>query len=111
MPDNQDNIFVSPSYGDTGTLSGKVTYTNMIETIPEDSTEQPLVNWKRYHKIEWRWRFLNLPNERQVVEISFVDAKDNVRIYFTKRGDWSKKNVPDSYDKFVEKVYYYYSNK
>lgn len=105
-----NSIFVPQSRLASDDISGKITYTNVIETIPEDSTESPIENWREQNKTEWRWRFLDLPDGRQIVEISFMNPKSKNRRYFNKHGEWVKRFVDPVYDRFVKKEYYYYSN-
>ena len=93
---------------------GKITYTNILDTIPENSVEFPLKEWKHKHKTEWRWRFLKLPDDRLIVEISYVttDIDNNFknRVYFNKKGNWVHREVDPIYDNYVVKQYYYYSS-
>ena len=88
-------------------ISGKLTYTNVYESIPQNKVTVPIPNWQSQYTTEWRWRFFNF-DDRFVTEISFV--KNNVRTYFNKHGVWVQRNVDPGYDKYVTKVYYAYSN-
>jgi hypothetical protein len=106
---NPNSIFVSQNevYGDH--INGKITFTNVVETIPECSSESPLPGWKKTKNIEWRWRFLDLPDGRHTVEISFLKTDGKSRIYFNKDGQWVSRFVHPIYDKYVTKEFYYYN--
>lgn len=113
---DQNSIFISQdeSNGDND-LSGRITYTNILETIPENKLENPLPDWKNKYKTEWRWRFLSLKNDknksRLVVEISYVKNNSVKRIYFNRYGDWVERNIDKIFDQFVDKQYFFYTNK
>ncbi|AYV82213.1 MAG: hypothetical protein Homavirus17_1, partial [Homavirus sp.] len=60
-----NSIFITQS--EINKMNGtckKITYTNILDTIPENSVNFPLGEWKQLHKTEWRWRFLKLPDDR-----------------------------------------------
>lgn len=103
------NIFLSRDemnkYND---LSGKVTYTNIIETIPRGATETQINDWKNIYSTEWRWRFLTFVNKK-VVEISYMSNNSDKRIYFNKHGEFVERNVDKIFDEYVEKQYFYYT--
>lgn len=86
-----------------------VTKTDVLETIPKDSVEKPIINWKETNNKEWRWRFLKLPNRRFVIEISYTEAKSDERIFFNKNGKWVPRIVDPVYDNYVIKEYYWYN--
>lgn len=91
-------------------ISGKITFTNVLDTIPPESVEIPLEEWS--NKTEWRWRFMKFANERTTVEISYKPnemKEEQARIYFNRKGEWVKRKVPDIYNEYVVKEYYYYS--
>lgn len=88
-------------------ISGKISYTNIIETIPKERVEKQVSNWKQMYKTEWRWRFLS-DKERNVVEISYIKNNSNKRIYLNKNGEWVERDM-DNYDQFVKKVYFAYT--
>ena len=89
----------------------KPTYTTVLNSVPKGSTETAIKDWATTtaYKTEWRWRFLELPNNRRTVEISFVSSDKSPRQYFNKNGLWVVRDVPEVYDQFVTKVKYYYS--
>lgn len=92
-------------------ISGKITLTNVLNTIPTNSIESRIPNWRDTKKVEWRWRFLRF-NNRRTVEISYLDRmdEDNERVYFNKHGEWVKRDVPEIYNSYVYKTCYYYPN-
>ena len=92
-----------------GNISGKISYTNIMDTIPKESLEKPLKNWEQQKKTEWRWRFLKFPDDRVTVEISFKKP-DEERIYFNKKGEWVERFVDPVFDDYVEKSFYYYAD-
>lgn len=102
------NIFI-PSCSNTEDISGKITSTNILETIPKDSYETPLKDWKSTNNTrEWRWRFLEF-NNKSTIEMSFLNKNSNNRQYFTKSGNWVTKSIPAVYDDYVVKQFFYYS--
>lgn len=103
-----NSIFVTQEEASSNDIAGRITYTNIVDTIPENSSESPLPGWKQNKKMEWRWRFLDLPDGRHTVEISFMKSDSDSRIYFNKTGQWVKRFVHPAYDKFVTKEFYYY---
>lgn len=122
-----DNIFVSQNEIENKDISGKVTYTNIMNTIPENKLDKPIPDWRKKYKTEWRWRFLKLigfsggkssssesnkvkKTERYVVEISFIKNNSNKRMYFNRFGQWVEREVDPIFDNFVEKEYYIYTN-
>lgn len=110
---DQNSIFISQSSG-SNDISGKITFTNIMNVIPKDSYEKPIDNWRKENKTEWRWRFLEIPNDkkniRKVIEISYMNSDSNKRIYFNRYGEWVERNVDPIFDRFVKKQHYYYSN-
>ncbi len=87
-------------------MTGKLTYTNILETIPKKSQKQPTPDWKKDYSYEWRWRFLEMKG-KYILELSRQDRDDN-RMYFNKYGEWVKKKVNSLYDNYVVEEYYYY---
>lgn len=106
---SENSIFISQNEIDDDDISGKLTYTNILETIPNSKLETPIVEWQKNHKTEWRWRFLKFDN-RHVAEISYVDRIANKRLYFNKHGEWVERVVSPVYDPYVDKIYYVYTN-
>ena len=105
------NIFISNSESaNTDDISGKITYTNIMDIIPTGSTETRLNNWEKEYNTEWRWRFMELPEDRLIVEMSYTTNDNKDRIYFNRYGKWVKRDIDPIYDNFVTKQYYYYSN-
>jgi hypothetical protein len=93
------------------TTFGKISYTNILETIPKNHVNTPLTDWQNTYKTEWRWRFLKLPDDRFTVEISYIKSnKPDRRIYFNRTGDWVNRQIDQVYDNYVVKQCYYYSD-
>ena len=105
---SENSIFISQNEIDDD-ISGKLTYTNILETIPNNKQEKTMAEWQKNYKTEWRWRFLKFDG-RHVAEISFVDRKSDKRLYFNKFGQWVERNVASVYDQYVDKIYYVYTN-
>ena len=101
------DIFIKNSEG-SDDMSGKITATCVLNTIPKEAVIDKMDNWKQTMKTEWRWRFLEF-SERQIVEISYETSDDNKRMYFNKFGEWVEREVPSEYDKYVIKTFYYYT--
>ena len=109
--DNENNIFISSKEMDDHVdICGKITYTSVLETIPENSSEVPMKNWQNVYSKEWRWRFLKLSNNKLTVEISYLDKNDMNRLYFNRYGKWVQRNVDPIFDNYVIREHYYYSN-
>ncbi|ARF09578.1 hypothetical protein Indivirus_1_201 [Indivirus ILV1] len=102
------NIFLTQSSNTDNNISGKISYTSVIESIPENKLNSPISNWEKDYNTEWRWRFMK-DNERHIVEISKKN-KGESRLYYNKYGEWVVRNIDDSYDKFVVKEYYVYTH-
>ena|SRR3989304_6673604 len=88
-------------------ISGKITMTTIMDTIPKDHLKKPLENWEKEFNVEYRWRFLEFPNNKNTVEISYT-KKGEERIYFNRKGEWVKREVDPIYNQFVTDSYYYY---
>lgn len=107
---NNTNIFITQDEIDKqcNCISGKITKTNVLDSIPDDSYKLPLDNWKQEKKIEWRWRFFDFQTGALTVEISYLPYNSNKRIYWNKYGKWVPENVPLIIDKYVVKEFYHY---
>lgn len=103
---NTNSIFIS--HTDNTDQETKITYTNIMEIIPPNSLNKPLVNWQTMYKTEWRWRFLKF-SDKKVVEISYTTNTFNKRIYYNKFGQWVERNEESMFDKYVIEQYYYYT--
>ncbi len=105
-----NNIFIS-SDSNNEDISGKMTYTNIMEIIPENHVTQQIINWNITYKTEWRWKFLKF-NGRHVVELSYLNSNNiNERFFCDKYGQWVKNvDVDSSYDKYIVEMYYVYTN-
>jgi hypothetical protein len=104
-----ESIFITQDDDGQNDLSKKITFTNVMETIPQNSTEVASINWKEERKTEWRWRFMEFSNNHKIVEISYQTYNSD-RHYFNKFGNWVKRDIPNVYNNYVIKEYYYYSN-
>lgn len=115
--DNNSSIFMSHNEMDDNDIAGKITYTNIINTIPKEKLEKPLSDWRKKYNTEWRWRFLKLTEsssnkkrDRHVVEISYQKSNSKKRIYFNRHGQWVEREIDPVFDNFVDKEYYIYTN-
>ena len=107
LSNNTDNnIFMTTNTED---ITGKITYTNILETMPKQTLSTPLKNWESSKLTEWRWRFLKF-NGRHTVEISYMVYNSPNRYYFTKDGKWIISKVPEVYNNYVTKEFYYYAD-
>jgi hypothetical protein len=110
---NNKNIFLSQTDKSTESsndISGKITYTDILKSIPSGKLEKPLDNWKDKYLTEWRWRFLK-DKERHVVEISHMNKNKLDRLYFNRFGVWTKDaTISTECDVLVMKEYYVYTN-
>ena len=112
---DQNSIFISHNEANKDNdIAGKLTYTSIFESIPENKLEKRLDDWNKKYKTEWRWRFLriNYPpiKNRYVVEISYMKYNSEKRMYFNRYGEWVERIVSPIYDQFVEKEYFVYAN-
>nr|QBK88506.1 MAG: hypothetical protein LCMiAC01_01830 [Mimivirus LCMiAC01] len=89
-------------------ISGKITYTDVHQTIPKNCVTKPMENWKDQKLIECRWRFIKLYN-RNIVEISYMRYDSDERLYF-RYGEWHPIIYSSKYDKNVTEQYYFYSS-
>lgn len=104
-----DSIFITQDeINRSSDIAKKITYTNVMETIPENSSESPLDGWKDERKTEWRWRFMEFANNHKTVEISYMPYNGK-RKYFNRNGEWVERDISEIYDEYVIKEYYYYS--
>lgn len=106
-----NDIFVSQSELDKNNISGKITYTNIMEFIPPKHRNDRISDWDEAYKTEWRWRFLMFPNNKLKIEISYITRNNPNRYYFNKYGKWVIKKIDPLYEQLVLKDYYYYSKK
>lgn len=84
------------------------TYTSVINTIPKYAVNTRDPDWRKKYKKEFRWRFLMLPENKKIAEISHINNDEELRTYFNKYGDWVKRELPSIYDQYVIEEYYYY---
>ena len=104
--DKNASIFLT-QHSDTKDLSYKVSYTNIIEAIPEDKVTKRLFGWEKIFNKEYRWRILEF-NNKKVAEISYMNC-NGPRVYFTKEGEWGTRDVPCIYDSYVIEEFFYYT--
>jgi hypothetical protein len=107
---DSNSIFISRDQLDNS-LHGRITYTDILGTIPPNSSEFPKESneWKNNKLTEWRWRFLQF-NNFKTVEISSLKYNNNTRLYFNNKGNWVYRTVPKVYDDYVIKEFYYYTS-
>ncbi len=103
-----NSIFITNSESKSEDMSGKLTVTCVLNTIPEKAVTEKLNNWITKYNTEWRWRFLEFGNKR-TVEISYIKSNSDKRLYFNKFGEWVNRDVPSAYDEYVVKTFYYYN--
>jgi hypothetical protein len=105
------NVFMPYSEINKNTnISGKITYTDMLRSIPEGSGEVQMTDWKLTKNKEWRWRFFEF-NNKMYTEISNTDKNGNIS-YINQYGEIVKKEqheIGPEYDKYIKKVFYYYT--
>ena len=105
-----NNIFASSDINSNEDISGKLTYTNIREIIPENYVTEPINDWFIKYDTEWRWRFLKF-NGRFIVELSYKNVNNN-RVFCNKYGEWiDNVNVDHNYDQYVVETYYVYTKK
>ena len=103
-----NSIFITNSENQSEDMSGKLTATCVLNTIPEQAVIEKVNNWKNKYNTEWRWRFLEFSDKR-TVEISYQKVDDDTRLYYNKFGEWVHREVPSEYDEYVVKTFYYYN--
>ena len=104
-----NNIFASSDINSSDDISGKLTYTNIMEIIPENYVINPINDWFTKYDTEWRWRFLKF-NGRFVVELSYKNINNKNRRFCDKYGEWvDNVNIDHNYDKYVVEEYYVYT--
>lgn len=85
------------------------TYTNILDNMPEKTTDTKNLYWRNDNLVKWRWRFIQL-DDKKYVEISYKLPNDSSRMYFNKKKEWVVREIPPIYKKFViDKKYYYAS--
>ena len=101
---NNNSIFIS-----SNEERPKITYTQIKESMPDCVTER-VNGWRKSKKIEFRWRFLEIPERGFTVEISRLPYDEDKRTYLNKEGKWVYRDVSPIYDMYVKEEYYYYAN-
>lgn len=102
------DIFITKSDKEDDDMSGRLTVTSVLNTIPKEAVIERIDNWKSNKNTEWRWRFLEF-GDRHIVEISYETNNSSDRLYFNKFGEWVQREIPSEYDKYVIKTFYYYN--
>lgn len=110
------SVFISQHEENDYDIDNKITYTEILNSIPSNKTENQILDWKNIYATEWRWRFLkfkvyenNKEIEKHIVEISYLQNNSDERIYFSKYGEWVNRFIDPLFDQFVEKQYYVYA--
>lgn len=107
LPENNYNI----------DIAHKLTYTNIMDSIPKDKLIHQILDWQNKYTTEWRWRFLKFKDGEQnrfITEISYINSKDadlssDKRIYLNRYGDWvSNIYINGLFDNYVVEEYYVY---
>lgn len=84
----------------------KLTSEQLLSVIPEIHHDKPQEHLAQT-KVEWRWRIFKL-NNKTYVEISHK-KHDDVRLYLEPNEcKWVERNIPTSFDKYLEKEVYAY---
>jgi hypothetical protein len=102
------DIFISQTEA-TSDISNKLTYTNILQTIPPNKVTDRNIELLNNGKTEWRWRFLKFEN-RFVTEISYLKKDMSNRLFFNKNGQWIEREIDPIYDEYVVETYYYYTD-
>lgn len=107
---SNNSIFISQTeLNKNQNISGKISLTNILDSIPEGSVETRRKGWRKDKQNEWRWRFLKLPERNLTVEISKLKYNKDTRLYLNNKGKWVKRDISPLYDIFVDREYYYYT--
>lgn len=113
IPTTQTSVFMTHTEINDNDIAGKITYTNIYKSIPQDRTTKPIEDWRKTYDTEWRWRILKIRMKndtvKDVIEISYIKKDSNDRMYFNRYGKWVKRDVDPIFDKFVTEEYYAYS--
>lgn len=108
--ESNNSIFISQAeVKKDNDISGKLSMTNILDSIPKGHTETRQKDWRKKKQNEWRWRFLKLPDRDTMVEISRLKYNKDIRLYLNNKGKWVERDISSVYDIFVEKEYFYYS--
>ena len=83
----------------------RIEYDSIIKTIPQNSFTEPQKD--QINKTETRWRFFQI-GDKNMVEVN-RKTPNGVREYL-KRDKWIVYEVDNSFDSYVTKQYYYYSD-
>lgn len=79
----------------------------VMNSIPTDALNKSETESK---KIEWRWRLIKLPHKKnEIIEISYKKPDDQ-RMFINKSGKWVHREIDDSFNQFITKEYYLYSD-
>jgi len=90
----------------------QLNYDKVKDSIPADALTAPLPNWVSLNKIEWRWRFMVLPDKpnNKIVEISKMTPYSINREYVKPNGEWVFRKISSVYDEYVIEEYFYYTD-
>lgn len=103
-PHDKMSIFFKQS--ELNKIEQKLKKEDLLKIIPKscyDNENTSLQNTMT----EWRWRILKI-GEKYYTEISMKHPNNN-RIYMTKFEKWVEKDIDTSYDQYVIKKFYYYT--
>lgn len=104
------NIFVkhTESTENTTNTINILSKQEILNSIPSDCTKIPNTKLDKSN-IEWRWRFLKIPNKtNEVVEISYKLPNEK-RKYINSVGEWVSRDIGSEFDGFVIMEYYHYT--
>lgn len=90
----------------------QLSYDQVKQSIPDDAQTTPLTNWVFLNKIEWRWRFMVLPDkpDHRIVEISKMTPFSINREFVKPNGEWVFRKISGVYDDYVTEQYFYYTD-
>jgi hypothetical protein len=77
---------------------------DILNTLPDIVYNSKQDKFK--DKIEWRWRLYNI-NSREFIEIS-KKTETGERIYINNDSKWVNRNIPNKFNKYIEKDFYAY---
>lgn len=99
-------IFVS-SKSDNNLIK---TYTEYLNSIPDEATKEKNLNWRKEKLVEFRWRFYKF-NDKRCLEISYIKFDEEYRTFLNKNNEWVVKEKEPFYpDNIIEEYYHYCKN-
>jgi hypothetical protein len=84
----------------------KLTSEQLLSVVPEDNYKTSQEHLAKT-KVEWRWRVFKF-NNKTYVEISHKKYGENRLYLVPNECKWAERDIPASFDKYLEKVVYAY---